>query len=624
MRAHHPPCLLLAAMFFCDEVRPQTLLDQPLEALMEVKLTTLGRRVQPEQDMAIATSVYSGEDLRRGGARTLLDALAWMPGVTVERFNAHTWSVATRGDGASLIAHNTLVMRDGREQEGSGGGPAWGFLNMPIERVQRIEVQRGAGNTLWGANAANCVINVVTRTVDSGSTGAVDADSSGRLAVGAQWGTRSDSGWSTAFWVSGQHQPGSDIFAGRRDWDNQEDRALDATARLTAEGGAEVVFDVNAYNGIGGANANVGRAVVRREGHSTQREWSARMSVPQPQDGRLELAGYAQEMKTGAVGGGVETDRRNVDLSGQRFWRFGAHDVIAGGSVRSTWTTRSGAAGGGGGGGGGAEPGETASQLMQVFGQDEWHFADNQGAVIVGAQGQRLFRATDVDNIYAATLRLRWSATPALSLWAGLSRSGTSPDGGQELTIPSIETGLRWKASSSLQVNAAVFEQRVTSLQVPAALGPTTLPPLDTKLRVRGAEADVHWQATQRWDVEASFTVLRAHFDIADTRSSPLATEEGYFGATPDRTFKARALYRMNDRQSVELGLRARSNLNVGFSPGRGVLDLAYRQQLPGHVEFGSAIQQLNHDSLPSFRPPNTPFPYREVRTLAMWLAWGV
>ena len=78
-----------------------------------------------------------------------------------------------------------------------------------------------------------------------------------------------------------------------------------------------MVFDVNAYNGIGGGNATVGRAVVRREGHSTQREWSARLSAPQPQDGRLELAGYAQEMKTWAIGG-AETDRRNVDLSGVR------------------------------------------------------------------------------------------------------------------------------------------------------------------------------------------------------------------------------------------------------------------------------------------------------------------
>ncbi|WP_162249282.1 MULTISPECIES: TonB-dependent siderophore receptor [unclassified Rhizobacter] len=590
---------------------------------MDVRLTTLGRRVQPEQDLAIATSVLSGDDLRRGGARTVLDALDWMPGVSVSAFNGRTTSVATRGDGSSLIAHNTLIMRDGRAQESAGGGPPWAFLNMPIEHVQRIEIQRGAGNTLWGSSAANCVINIVTRSAGDSNTGAVDADSNGRRAAAAQWGMRSASGWSTSFWIAGNHQPGTDTFAGRDDWDNVDGRSLDATARLAVEGGSEAAFNINTYDDAGGSSAIVGRANVRREQRTAQREASTRLTVPQADSGQIELAGYVQDIKVRTEGGG-QSARRNNDLSGRRFWRLGAHDAMAGGSVHTTVVRRTAGATG--------LTTETQEQDLQVYAQDEWHFGGDRGALIVGAQAQREFTDTQVDNIYATTLRLRWAATPDLSLWAGLSRSGTSPNGGQKLDIPSFETGLRWHASPGLQVNGVVFEQRFSSLSVPVATGgpgqpppgPGSPPPLDTRLRVHGIEGDLHWQAMPRVKLDASFTALRARFDIADNRTATLATEAGYFGATPRNSFKARALYEIDERQSVEVGLRARSDLNFGASPGRGVLDLVWRHRLPQSVELGVALKQLNHDSLPDFRPNNSPFAYREVRTLALWLSWGV
>lgn len=637
MKAHTCPALLLRRVPF--NLRPRAalllalapvlgtppaacaadLLDQPLEALMDVKLTTLGRRVQPEQDMAIATSVFSGDDLHRGGARTVLDVLAWLPGISVERFTARDPTVSCRGDGSSLVARNTLVMRDGREQQTIAGGSPWGFLNLPIERVQRIEVQRGAGNALWGANAANCVINIVTRPGDDGSTGAVDADSAGRLGVAAQWGTRTGSGWSTSFWANGQHMPGSDTFAGRRDWDNLDDRAAGATARLAVEGGTEVVFDVNAYNGINGSSAQSGRATVRREQRSTQREASARLTVPQPQDGRLELTGYLQRTSLITIGGS-ENSQQVGDLSGQRFWRLGSNDVIAGAGLHSVSAYRAGT-----GPGGSNAASSTEEQRVQVFAQDEWHFADNRGALIAGAQAQRYFRGASADSLYAGTLRLRWSVSPDLSLWGSLSRSGTTTSSGQDIDIPSFETGLRWRASRDLQLNAGVFEQRFGGLQVSSpAPGGQVAATLDTQLRVHGYETDVRWQASERWSLDGSLTVLRAHFDIDGPGSSPLATEEGYLGASPHKAFKARALYQLDDRRSVELALQARSALAVGSSPGRGVLDLTYRQRVSPRVEFGSALRQLNHDSLPNFKPPNTPFPYREVRTLAMWVAWGV
>jgi outer membrane receptor protein involved in Fe transport len=339
--------------------------------------------VQPEQDMAIATSVFSGDDLRRAGARTVLEALAWIPGVWVEHINANLWGVTARGDGSSLVAHNTQILRDGREQFAASGWSTttWTRLNMPIDLVQRIEVQRGAGNTLWGSNAANCVINIVTRAADNGSAGGVDVDSNGRAAANLQWGTRTASGWKTSFWASGSHQPGSSEFVrGRRDWDNQENRAAGAKATLSVEGGAEVSFDVSASTGVGASIFAVARVPNRLELHVAQREFGTRLSIPQARDGRLELAGYVQDADMTTFGG-TENHRRTIELSAQDFLRLGSHELLAGGSVNTDSITSRAAALD-------AVAVPTDTDRLQAFVQDEWRFAENRGSVVLGAQAQ--------------------------------------------------------------------------------------------------------------------------------------------------------------------------------------------------------------------------------------------
>jgi outer membrane receptor protein involved in Fe transport len=638
MKAHHCPlttlvprgrflfsrstAALLAALACGADLRAEALIDQPLEALLDVQLTTLGRRVQPEQDMVIATSVFSGDELRRAGARTVLEALAWMPGVAVERMNANLWGVSVRGDGSSLIARNTLILRDGREQTAAvaWSPTTWTMLNMPIDLVQRIEVQRGAGNTLWGANAANCVINIVTRTADSGGAGGVDVDSNGSAAANVQWGTRTATGWRTSFWATGAHQPGSpDLVRGRRDWDNQEDRAAGASAALSIDGGAEVTFDINAYNGVGASILAVARVPSRQEFRVTQREFGTRLSIPQAHDGRLEIAGYLQEAGSTTIGGN-DNHRRSVEVSVQNFLRLGPHELLAGGSVHTDSTS--------------AQPSVPGSasvladqERLQAYVQDEWRFAENRGSVLVGAQAQRLFSSALVDNLYATTLRLRWAASPDLSLWAGVSRSETLANGTRDLQIPSFETGLRWKPVRELQVNASVFEQRYGSFQVPVTMPFTaTTPRIDTRLRVRGLETDARWQATPSWNLDASMTLVRAEFDFDGSARSPLATEVNYFGTQPRNAFKGRVLYQIDDLRSFEVALRARSTLAASLvpSPGRGVIDLAYRHQLSKGVEFGTALKQANHDTVQGLRRPSIPFSYDERRTLAMWMSWGV
>jgi hypothetical protein len=445
----------------------------------------------------------------------------------------------------------------------------------------------------------------------------VDADSHGRAAANVQWGTRTETGWRTSFWASGQHAPGSVSFAGRSDWDNQDDRAAGAAALLAVEGGAELSLDINAYNGVGGTIGTVARAPARQQLRIAQREFGSHLSVPQDDAGQIEFAMYLQDIRMTTTGG-VDRRQRTEEVSVQDFWRLGSHELLAGASVHTDSISSL-----------APTPGATAvpteQQRLQVYAQDEWRFADNRGSVLVGAQAQRLFTNAFIDNLYAGTLRLRWSATPALSLWASLSRSGTLANGTEALRIPSVEAGLRWQASREFQANAAVFEQRFGSYRVPTTVPPVpNTPLLDTKLRVRGLEADVRWQPTPQWNLESAIALQRAHFDIDGPGRSILATEAGYFGAAPRNTFKSRLLYQADDRRSFEIALRARPALDIGFSPGRGIVDLAYRHQLSKGVEFGTALKQANHDELVEFTRPNLPFSSIERRTLGLWLSWGV
>lgn len=611
-------CVALAASLG-QPARAEPLLEQPLEDLLSVRLTTLGRQVRPEQDMAIATSVFSGEDLRRGGARTVLEALAWMPGVWLERFDARTATVGARGDGSSLIARNLLILRDGREQESAGGTQAWSYLNLPLERVQRIEVQRGAGNALWGSHAANAVINIVTRDIEDGAAGSIDADRGGRASALVQWGSGAATTWGRSLWAGSEHVDGSDRFAGRDDWDALTAHLAGARARVRGDHGAEAVFDLNLFDGTGGSGVGPSGRGVRRETRFSQHEWSARLAVPQPDNAQWQVSGFLQTVHS-ETDAQADSDTKIGKLALQRNWQGGVHDLIAGASLQSNVTAA-------GGQGANAQRVDEA-QVLQAYAQDEWHFAERRVALVAGAQVQRFFSDASVVNVTSSALRLRATASPRLSVWAALSRSETPlVQGTGIVAIPAVEGGLRWQPGPRLQLNAAAFEQRISGLHLASQPSPgraQTTATLDIDLKVHGAEADLRWQATARWSIDAGLSLVRASFSNLRTTTALPPDEGRYLGAFPRNAFKVRAVYQANERQSFEAGLRARSQLPVGASAGRGIVDLAYRQRLPGRTEFGAALKQANHDTLAGFAAPNTTYPYLERRTAALWIAWGL
>jgi iron complex outermembrane receptor protein len=163
------------AFIFCSmagaalgaEAKPQTALPAlkqlSLEQLMDVEVTSVSKKEQRVADTAAAIFVISQEDIRRSGVTTIAEALRLAPGVTVSRIDGNSWTIGIRGFGNGL-SRSMLVLIDGPSvYTPLFAGVYWDVQDTLLEDIDRIEVIRGPGGTIWGANAVNGVINIITK-----------------------------------------------------------------------------------------------------------------------------------------------------------------------------------------------------------------------------------------------------------------------------------------------------------------------------------------------------------------------------------------------------------------------------------------------------------------------------
>jgi iron complex outermembrane receptor protein len=134
-----------------------------LEQLGDLEVTTQSKAPQQVWKTPAAIYVITQEDIKRSGAANIPEALRLAPGVEVARVNASTWSVGIRGFGTDL-SRSVLVLMDGRSVYSTfQAGTFWDTQDTVMEDIDRIEVIRGPGGTVWGPNAVNGVINIITK-----------------------------------------------------------------------------------------------------------------------------------------------------------------------------------------------------------------------------------------------------------------------------------------------------------------------------------------------------------------------------------------------------------------------------------------------------------------------------
>jgi iron complex outermembrane receptor protein len=138
-----------------------------LEDLMNVQVVSVSRKEQKLAKTGAAVFVITQDDIHRSGAANIPDVLRMAPGVNVARIDANAWAISIRGFN-SRYSDKILVLIDGRSiYSPAFSGVYWDQIDVPLEDIERIEVIRGPGGTVWGANAVNGVINIITMSSKS-------------------------------------------------------------------------------------------------------------------------------------------------------------------------------------------------------------------------------------------------------------------------------------------------------------------------------------------------------------------------------------------------------------------------------------------------------------------------
>ena len=175
MRMRHRPqsisvrtrsALTLCALLATGTARAQQvdLAQFSLEDLMNIKVTSVSKTEQNLFRSASAIYVMTAAQLRQSGATGVADALRQVPGISVGQLSGHGWRIGVRGF-SQQFSDKLLVLVDGMSVYEPGfGGVWWGTFEPPIDNIERIEVIRGPGAVVWGANAVNGVINIITKT----------------------------------------------------------------------------------------------------------------------------------------------------------------------------------------------------------------------------------------------------------------------------------------------------------------------------------------------------------------------------------------------------------------------------------------------------------------------------
>ncbi|MDB5880559.1 MAG: hypothetical protein JWP43_437, partial [Ramlibacter sp.] len=157
------------------QVSVANLADLTLEQLSNIQVTSVAGRGESLLQAAASIYVITGEEIRRSAATSLPEALRLAPNLQVARLNASQYAISARGFN-NAIGNKLLVLIDGRTVYSPlFSGVFWDANDVVLEDVDRIEVISGPGGTLWGANAVNGVINVITRAASAtqGATASV-------------------------------------------------------------------------------------------------------------------------------------------------------------------------------------------------------------------------------------------------------------------------------------------------------------------------------------------------------------------------------------------------------------------------------------------------------------------
>ena len=590
------------------------LVDLSLEELANIRVTSVSKKSEPLADAAASIFVITGEDIRRSGATTLPEALRLAPNLQVARVDARNYAITARGFN-NPFENKLLVLIDGRTVYSPlFSGVFWDAQDVVLEDVERIEVISGPGATLWGANAVNGVINVITKSAGQtqGALVAAGASRNEKNGVLRYGGALDNGGYYRVYgkYADNDDTPQSAGVSTDTGWHREQ-----AGFRTDWSGrGRRVTFQGDAYHGdlhqfgttdIGIAGANLlGRMTTRLD-------TNADMSVQAYWD-------YTERNQPGAYLDHLNT----VDLEVQRSNKLAIQNIVWGAGYRLAsdhiQNDQSFA----------FLPGSFDMHWGNVFVQDEVALRDDLH--LTG--GMKLESNNYTGLEYLPTIRLAWKPTANRLVWTALSRSVRAPSridrdffsptnppiingtpqyfvaGGpafESETANVLEVGYRAQPTSTLSFSATAFYSRFDDLRTLElnTSGPGVVFKNGGQGTTRGVESWGTWQALPSWRLSAGLVVQRI-----DTSLAPgvvdLSSATGLATSDPTHYWTFRSSYDIAQHQELDLMVRHSGSLAAPSVPAYTAVDLRYGWKLrPGlelslvgqnlldseHTEFGAA-----------------------------------
>jgi iron complex outermembrane recepter protein len=633
-----------------------------LEDLMNMQVTSVSKRTQKLANAAAAIFVITQEDIRRSGASSVPEALRMAPGIEVARIDENKWAIGSRGFNGRFN-NKLLVLIDGRSvYTPLFSGVYWNVQDVMLEDVDRIEVIRGPGATLWGANAVNGVINIITKPAKSTQSALLTAEAgtdervSGSARFGGKFGHEN---YYRAYSKYFKWQPSVDS-AGNNNadgWDTVRggfrlDSSPSAADLLTLQGDlyrsgyGETLTVASLTPPYSSTFPNKGSF----SGGNVLGRWNHAFTKSS-----TTLQTYFD--KTNIEEGSVLTDHQNIfDIDFQNNIHVGdTHEILWGLGYRSVLDDNSSSFTVS------LQPNHRSLNLWSAFVQDEVDLFDKRLHVTLGSKVEHNdFTGFELEP----NARFLWTLTKDQSVWAAISRAVRTPaitEEGLQLNsavippgtppLPTViavfgsnqfksedllayELGYRVQATSSFSTDIAAFYNKYSDLRT-AEPGSPFLETDPTPAHIvvpfvagnkmsggtYGVELFADWRVLPKWRLIGSYSFLQ--MNIRKNADSLDPTPDNPDGSSPSNQFYVRSSLDLPKKWEFDSTLRFVDSLpalNIGsyFS-----LDARLGWRPVGGMELSLGGQNLLNNKHSEFLPDFiATTPSRVARTVRGTITW--
>ena len=581
--------LITTSSFGADQDQTADLGSLALEDLMKIEVSTVARKQQKMADVAAAVYVISQEDIRRSGATSIPEALRMAPGLNVARIGSSSWAISARGFNGRY-ANKLLVLMDGRTvYTPMFSGVFWNVQDTLMEDIERIEVIRGPGAAMWGANAVNGVINIITKSArdTQGNLAIAGAGNLERGFAGFRHGGQIDEDTHYRVYGKAFDRAAAESRSGNRlddDWRGGRsgfrlDKKLAGGDRLTVQGdiySLKVGETVHPYAVLTPPYGTPFAADDTAKGLNLLTRWQHRLD----NQSEMTLQAYFDQAEFSAPKLSETLQTFDIDFQ-HRLAPSLRHDIMWGVNVRHIRSRASNTTDIA------FSPESHAYTNFSLFLQNDIALIPERLRLTLGSKLEKPhFGGTELQP----NVRLLWTPNGSHSVWLAASRASRTPSRGetesriavtlvpstpplQVVTVPNpdleaekltaYEIGYRTLLTNRLSLDIAAFSNRYSdqsqwSVGAPEFLATPVLHariPLayvnaGSETRTRGVEIVADWRPLDWMRLEASHTWLRVNAPAPDGVNTYVA------GTSPTRQYALRWMMDLSANTQFDFWLR--------------------------------------------------------------------